>query len=124
MANEPPEDLWAATNALADAVGWKSLLASTFAVLNDSRSRHLWPTAIEVITCGSDHKTALPGDVNECIARIHYCQDQINELDTVEMDEQIWAFVSKWLGLPYTSDWSPYSDPEVSERMARMQSEA
>lgn len=99
-------------------------MANAYALLGDPDSKHLWPTALEVVTCGADNKTALPDSVHECIARIYFCVDQIDELDTIEMDEQIWAFVSKWLGLPYTSDWSPSSDPEVSKRIARMQSEA
>lgn len=124
LAAIAPEDFWAATNATASQIGWKALMTSAFSLLRDSNAKELWPTAIEVITCGGDHTDALPGDVNECIARIHYCVGQIDELDTVEMEEQIWMFVSKWLKLPYTSDWSPYSDPDVSNRMARMRGEA
>lgn len=124
LGKERPEDFWAATNAVANEVGWKFLLASAYDLLKDSGSKNLWPMAIEVITCGSDQKKELPKDLHEFIARIHYCVDQCDELTTVEMDEQIWAFVSQWLGLPYTSDWSPYSDPDISKRMARMESEA
>lgn len=122
LINEPVEDFYAATNAVANEIGWPTLMALAYELIKNPAFKTLWPTAIEVITVGSGQKNALPKDLYEFIARIYFCADQCQEMESVEIDEQIWAFVSTWLGLSYTSDWSPYSDPEVSNRMARMRS--
>lgn len=123
LINESHEDFYAATNAVAKEIGWPALMTFAYELLENPASKTSWPTAIEIITVGSAQKKALPKDLYEFIARIYFCADQCSEMESVEIDEQIWAFVSTWLGLPYTSDWSPYNDPEVSNRMARMQRE-
>ncbi len=117
-------DFFAEVNKLAKVPGWRYVLKAAFSVLEQAALEPDWEDAIDVVSFGQTHVKLLPYPVPECIARLYFCCEASPTLDTPDMDNQVWSAVHQWLGLPYTSGWGPYDDPEIVAIMQRMAREA